>query len=161
LVHVQGAMSKWDRLVKYLNTTNAKPESVEALIKNTWRPKGKTKAKTGDFAIIKKAWIYTVCHAIYNRKGKIDNRINDWVSSKGYIINYNIFHPVKKRDSKTKKLAWAEDRQDLYNKKTLFQHYNAVKTIWNRHKNIRKMLEKNKGKLDQYLLISLMAEANK
>ena len=50
-------MSKWDRLVKYLNTTNAKPESVEALIKNTWKPRGakKTKTtKTGDHAIIKK-----------------------------------------------------------------------------------------------------------
>ena len=154
-------MSKWDRLVKYLNTTDAKPESVEALIKNTWKPKGKKtkRAKTGDHAIIKRAWVYTVCHAIYNRKGKIDNRINDWVSSKGYKINYNIFHPVKVRNSKTKKLEWAEDRENLYKKKTLFQHYNAVKALWNKHKTIRKELEKNKGKLDYSLLASLMAEA--
>lgn len=157
-------MSKWDRLVKYLNTTNAKPESVEALIKNTWKPKGakKTKTtKTGDFALIKRAWVYTVCHAIYNRKGKIDNRINDWVSSKGYKINYNIFHPVKIRNSKTKKLEWAENREDLYKKKTLFQHYNAVKALWNKHKIIRKELEKNKGKLDHSRIASLMAEAYK
>jgi len=43
----------------------------------------------------------------------------------------------------------------------LFQHYNAVKALWNKHKIIRKELEKNKGKLDHSRIASLMAEAYK
>ena len=156
-------MGKWDGLIKYLATTNAKPESVEALIKNTWKPKGKkTKVeKTGDFAIIKRAWVYTVCHAIYNMTDikQIDKRINTWVTSESYKINYNIFHPVKIRNATTKKLEWAEDRKAFQKEKSDFKHYNAVKTIWNRNKKIRQMLKENNGLLDQTLLQDLMEKS--
>ena len=37
---------KWEYLIRYLETTNAKPESVLNLVKNTWKPKGKSKVKT-------------------------------------------------------------------------------------------------------------------
>ena len=37
---------KWATLIKYLDSTNAKPESVLNLIQNTWKPKGKTKVKS-------------------------------------------------------------------------------------------------------------------
>ena len=45
---------KWEYLIRYLETTNAKPESVLNLVKNTWKPKGKSKVKTDDFNITEK-----------------------------------------------------------------------------------------------------------
>ena len=33
--------NKWNSLIKYLNTTNAKPESVLNLVKQSFKPKGK------------------------------------------------------------------------------------------------------------------------
>ena len=89
-------------------------------------------------------------------------KIKETMLSKGYKYfesdNYDV-NIIGVRNSKTKKLEWAEDREDLYKKKTEFQHYNAVKALWNKHKTIRKELEKNKGKLDYSLLASLKAEA--
>ena len=37
---------KWAGLINYLNSTDAKPESVLNLVKNTWKPRGKSKVKT-------------------------------------------------------------------------------------------------------------------
>ena len=44
--------SKWNSLIKYLNTTNAKPESVLNLVKQSFGSKGKSKTK----AEIIKSW---------------------------------------------------------------------------------------------------------
>ena len=75
---------KWSSLIEYLKTTNAKPESVLNLIKNTWKPKGKTKIKTDDFNIVRRAWTLMVVHGIYNKHGTPKKHL------KNVMTNYGI-----------------------------------------------------------------------
>ena len=61
-------MSKWDRLIEYLETTNAKPDKVLASVKAVFKPKGKSKIEYTDTYITRKAYTALTCHAIYNAK---------------------------------------------------------------------------------------------
>ena len=83
--------NKWDSLIKYLNTTNAKPESVLNLVKQSFGSKGKS--KTDDFNLLRRAWAIYVCVGIYNKFGtpekkktstKITNAILYFVESQAY-----------------------------------------------------------------------------
>ena len=142
-------MSKWDRLIKYLNTTTAKPDAVLASIKAVFKPRGSSTIKYTDTYITRKTYAYIVCHAIYN--AKIDNKkksleqiIRDLISSQSFKINYQMTHLIKKRNPKNKKMEYYGDDKG-FNKKTNEQHYNAVKKLWNTNKKIRKELDSTKG----------------
>jgi len=145
---------KWSSLIEYLKTTNAKPESVLNLIKNTWKPKGKTKIKTDDFNIVRRAWTLMVVHGIYNKHGTpkkhlknvtITNQILYFVESQGYKNNYNLFHPVKNKN----KTEWVENTSDEYSKKSLSQHAKNCRKLWDsaKGKEIRKNFKNTKGKI--------------
>ena len=142
-------MSKWDRLIEYLNTTNAKPEKVLASVKTVFPPKGESKIKYTDSYIARKAYAALVCHAIYNakkdnKKKSLDLIIRDLISSAGFKINYQMTHLIKKRNPKSKQLEYYGDDKS-FSKKTNDQHYNAVKKLWTTNKQIRKTKEKSKG----------------
>ena len=128
-------MSKWDRLIEYLNTTNAKPEKVLASVKTVFPPKDEeNKIKYTDSYIARKAYAALVCHAIYNARkdnpnSSLDLTIRDLISSDGFKINYQMTHLVKKRNPKTKKLEYYGDDKS-FSKSTGDQHFNAVKKLW-------------------------------
>ena len=154
---------KWAGLINYLNSTDAKPESVLNLVKNTWKPRGKSKVKTDDFNIVRRAWTLMVVHGIYNKHGTpkkelkkvtITNQILYFVESAGYKINYNLFHPIKNKD----KTEWVENKSDQYSEKTLSQHAKNCRKLWDstKGKEIRKSFIKTKGKIP----ITYKAELN-
>ena len=60
---------KWAKLIKYLDTTNAKPESVLNLVKQSFGAKVKKITKTDDFNQLRRAWALFVVHGIYNKSG--------------------------------------------------------------------------------------------
>jgi|TARA_A200000159_G_scaffold164817_1_gene196518 hypothetical protein len=145
---------KWEYLIRYLETTNAKPESVLNLVKNTWKPKGKSKVKTDDFNIVRRAWTLMVVHGIYNKHGtpknkiktvSITNQILYFVESQGFKINYNLFHPIKDKN----KTEWIENNDNPYSKKTISQHAKNCRKLWDsaKGKEIRKGLKNSKGKI--------------
>ena len=145
---------KWATLLKYLNSTDAKPESVLNLVQNTWKPKGKSKVKTDDFNIIRRAWALMVVHGIYNKHGipkkhlkkvTITNQILYFVESQGYKINYNLFHPVKNKN----KTEWTENKSDPYSKKSHIQHAKNCRKLWDstKGKEVRKHFKNTKGKI--------------
>ena len=135
--------NKWNSLIKYLNTTNAKPESVLNLVKQSFGSKGKS--KTDDFNLLRRAWAIYVCVGIYNKFGtpekkktstKITNAILYFVESQAYKTNYNLMHPVKTYNQKLKKYEWDSAEESLYEKKTTSQH----------ERNCRKIRDSKKGK---------------
>ena len=143
-------MSKWDRLIEYLETTNAKPDKVLASVKAVFKPKGKSKIEYTDTYIARKAYAALVCHAIYNAKidnpkKSLDLTIRDLIISDGFKINYQMTHLIKKRNPKTKKMEYYGDDKS-FSKKDSNQLYNSVKKIWTTNKEIRKALEKSDGR---------------
>ena len=154
---------KWTGLINYLNSTDAKPESVLNLVKNTWKPRGKSKVKTDDFNIVRRAWTLMVVHGIYNKHGTpkkelkkvtITNQILYFVESTGYKINYNLFHPVKNKN----KTEWVENNNNPYSKLTLLQHTKNCRKLWDsvKGKEVRKSFKNTKGKIP----ITLKGELN-
>ena len=92
---------KWATLIKYLDSTNAKPESVLNLVKQSFGVKNKP--KTDDYNQMRRAWTLFVVHGIYNKSGvpekekktvKISYQISYFVESKAYQITYDLMHPV-------------------------------------------------------------------
>ena len=71
-----GNDDKWAKVINYLNTTDAKAESVLNLIKNTWKPKGKKIVKTDDFNRLRRAWTLMTVAGIYNKQGTPKNKLN-------------------------------------------------------------------------------------
>ena len=104
-------MSKWDRLIEYLETTNAKPDKVLASVKAVFKPKGQSKIEYTDSYITRKAYTALTCHAIYNAKkdnpkASLDYIIRDLVMKDSFKINYQMTHLIKKRNPKTKKMEY-------------------------------------------------------
>jgi hypothetical protein len=121
-------MSKWAELVKYLNTTNANPESVLKLIKNTWKPKGSGKTyRIDDYNTLRRAWKYHVVYSIHTSKEKqFDQKIWKFILSPSYKVAYASMHVGEKT-------------------KTEDQHFNACKKLYYTSKDIRDSLDKRKG----------------
>ena len=143
-------MSKWDRLIEYLETTNAKPDKVLASVKAVFKPKGKSKIEYTDTYITRKAYTALTCHAIYNAKkdnpaASLDYIIRDLLSKDSFKINYQMTHLIKKRNPKTKKMEYYGDDKS-FSKKDSNKLYNSVKKIWTTNKDIRKALEKSDGR---------------
>ena len=59
---------KWAQLIKYLDTTDAKPEKVLNLVKQSFKPKGKKITKDDDFNQVRRAWAIC-CSWNYNKFG--------------------------------------------------------------------------------------------
>ena len=121
---------KWAQLIKYLDTTDAKPEKVLNLVKQSFKPKGKKITKDDDFNQVRRAWAMYVVLGIYNkfgtptkdkRKQNITNTILYFVESQAYKTNYNLMHPVKTYNEKLKKYEWNTAEENLYKKKTVSQ----------------------------------------
>ena len=100
---------KWATLIKYLDSTNAKPESVLNLVKQSFGVKNKP--KTDDYNQMRRAWTLFVVHGIYNKSGvpekekkavKISNQISYFVESKAYQMTYDLMHPVTIYNEKLK-----------------------------------------------------------
>ena len=151
-----GNDDKWAKVINYLNTTDAKAESVLNLIKNTWKPKGKKIVKTDDFNRLRRAWTLMTVAGIYNKQGTpknklktvtITNQILYYVESPGYI-NYNLCHPVKSKNKKGV-LEWNENREDVFKKKSISQHAKNCRKLWDspKGKELRKHLPRTKGKI--------------
>ena len=121
-------MSKWAELVKYLNTTNANPESVLKLIKNTWKPKGSGKTyRIDDYNTLRRAWKYHVVYSIHTSKEKqFDQKIWKFILSPSYKVAYASMHLGEKT-------------------KTEDQHFNACKKLYYTSKDIRDKLDKRNG----------------
>ena len=130
---------KWAKLTKYLDTTDAKPEKVLNLVKQSFKPKGKKTTKDDDFNQVRRAWAMYVVVGIFNkfgtptkdkRKQTITNTILYFVESQAYKTNYNLMHPVK-----------------TYNEKS--QHSKNCRKLWDRAKGkeFRKHFKRTKGKI--------------
>ena len=149
---------KWAQLIKYLDTTDAKPEKVLNLVKQSFKPKGKKITKDDDFNQVRRAWAMYVVLGIYNkfgtptkdkRKQNITNTILYFVESQAYKTNYNLMHPVKTYNEKLKKYEWDTAKEDLYSKKTVSQHSKNCRKLWDspKGKEFRKHFERTKGKI--------------
>lgn len=150
--------NKWAKLIKYLDTTNAKPESVLNLVKQSFKPKGVKTTKDDDFNQVRRAWTLWVVLGIYNKFGvpkkelktvNITNQILYFVEGKSYQMNYDLMHPVKTYNKKLKKYEWDTAKASLYKTKTISQHAKNCRKLWDsaKGKEIRKHLERLKGKL--------------
>ena len=156
---------KWAQLIKYLDTTDAKPEKVLNLVKQSFKPKGKKITKDDDFNQVRRAWTMYVVVGIYNKFGtpkklskeeikkgvkkNITNIISWFVESRAYKMNYNLMHPVKTYNEKLKKYEWNTAEENLYKKKTVSQHSKNCRKLWDspKGKEFRKHFERTKGKI--------------
>jgi len=131
-------MAKWEELIKYLNTTTAKPAAVLKLIKNTWKPKGSKSVRIDDYNTLRRAWKYHVVNSIYNADGtNLKAKIWNVVGAKSYQHQFNAFNLKAKS-------------------KTAEQHFNACKKLWTTSKNIRAELKKNGGHLDPLTIAEVL-----
>ena len=128
---------KWAQLIKYLDTTDAKPEKVLNLVKQSFKPKGKKITKDDDFNQVRRAWAMYVVLGIYNkfgtptkdkRKQNITNTILYFVESQAYKTNYNLMHPVKTYNENLKYYVWKTAEENLYKKKL---YHSTVRTAEN------------------------------
>ena len=149
---------KWAKLTKYLDTTDAKPEKVLNLVKQSFKPKGKKTTKDDDFNQVRRAWAMYVVVGIFNkfgtptkdkRKQTITNTILYFVESQAYKTNYNLMHPVKTYNQKLKKYEWDSAEESLYEKKTTSQHERNCRKIWDskKGKELRKHFIRTNGKI--------------
>ena len=91
----------WAQLIKYLDTTDAKPEKVLNLVKQSFKPKGKKITKDDDFNQVRRAWaMYVVLEFIINlehqpkiKKTKYNKYNFIFCRNKAYKTNYNLMHP--------------------------------------------------------------------
>jgi hypothetical protein len=131
-------MAKWEELIKYLKTTDAKPAAVLKLIKNTWKPKGSKSVRIDDYNTLRRAWKYHVVNCIYNDDGtNLTAKIWNVVSGKLYEHQYKAFNLKAKT-------------------KTPEQHFNACKKLWTTSKSIRAELKKNGGHLDPLTIAEVL-----
>ena len=149
---------KWDKVIEYLKSTNADPESVLKLIKNTWAVKGKKIVKTDDFNVVRRAWTLFVIHGIYNKHGvpkkelkkiTMTNQILYFIECEGYRINYNLFHPIFVFNKKLKKKEKNTSDENLYANKTHSVHAKNCRKLWDspKGKELRKHFVRTKGKI--------------
>ena len=140
----------WSTLIDYLNTTNAKPEKVLNLVKQSFKPKGQKVVKTDDFNQVRRAWTLWVVLGIYNKFGvpknklktvKITDQILYFVDAQSYKMNYAAFS-LKER-------SW--------NERSVAQHAKNCRKLWDsaKGKEIRKHLKATKGKLPIFYLREL------
>ena len=133
---------KWLDLIDYLNTTNAKPDKVLNLVKQSFQPVGKKVVKTDDHNLVRRAWTLYVVTGIFNKLGtpeklkkktKITDAIRYFIDSKAYKISFAAIS-IKER-------KW-EDR-------SYYQHEKNCRKLWDSSKGklLRKELEKTKGKI--------------
>ena len=150
---------KWATLIKYLDSTNAKPESVLNLVKQSFGVKNKP--KTDDYNQMRRAWTLFVVHGIYNKSGvpekekktvKISNQISYFVESKAFQMTYDLMHPITIYNEKLKKKEWNTAEESLYKKKSQDSHVRACRKLWDSAKGklLRKELKNKKGKIPIY-----------
>lgn len=141
-------MSKWDRLIKYLNTTNADPDKVLNSVKTIFKPKqSKQQPVQNSYLSIRRAWKYHVVKTIWDYKktiGKLDAAITTMIEQQSYSISYNAFHLNKNFKDKSKA-----------------NHYNAAKKMWTESKELRKKLDENKGQIDPLELAAILVQMYK
>ena len=147
---------KWAQLIKYLDTTDAKPEKVLNLVKQSFKPKGKKITKDDDFNQVRRAWAMYVVLGIYNkfgtptkdkRKQNITNTILYFVESQAYKTNYNLMHPVKTYNEKLKNMNGTLQKKIFIRK----LYHNTARTAENygivQKEEFRKHFERTKGKI--------------
>lgn len=149
---------KWADLTNYLNTTEAKPDKVLNLIKQSFKPVGKKIVKDDDYNQVRRAWTMWVVCGIYNKFGtpkskrkntNITDAILYFVESASYKITYDLFHPVKTYNEKLKVYEWNTAEDSLYKKKTTSQHAKNCRKLWDsaKGKELRKNFKITKGKI--------------
>jgi len=153
--------NKWDKVIKFLDTTTAEPEKVLNSLKVVY---GKSSNKNSWYQIWRGSWPIEVVVSIYNKVGTPkDNKkrslteiVKNWVKSKDYQINYDTFHPgpgnLQHEDHLQYGLdLWDPIPKDEYGKTltsaTFRKHVRNCMDHWNNKKGRaqRKILEENNG----------------
>ena len=89
---------KWDEVIKFLDTTAAKPDKVLNSLKTIYGKKSNTDST---YQVLRGSWVMDVIFSIYNKKGTTNKSKKipltqvalNWVRTEDYKIAYNIFHP--------------------------------------------------------------------
>ena len=89
---------KWDEVIKFLDTTAAKPEKVLNSLKTIYGKKSNTDST---YQVLRGSWVMDVIFSIYNKKGTTNKSKKipltqvalNWVRTEDYKIAYNTFHP--------------------------------------------------------------------
>jgi|TARA_Y100000294_G_C8486276_1_gene308856 hypothetical protein len=152
---------KWNKVIKFLNTTKADPEKVLKSLKVIY---GKTSNKNSWYQIWRGSWPIEVVVAIYNKEGtpntvkkrSLTEIVKNWVKSDVYQVRYDTFHPgpgnmLHEFDDNYGLNLWDPIPTDSYGKtqtsKTFKRHVRNCMDHWNNKKGraLRKILDENNG----------------
>ena len=89
---------KWDKVIKFLDTTNAKPDKVLNSLKTVY---GKKSNQDSMYQELRGSWPIDVVYNIYRKNGTknktkkipLTQIIRNWVKTKDYKLSYRMFHP--------------------------------------------------------------------
>ena len=125
----------WNKVIKFLKTSNAKPQSVLNMLKTTY---SKRTGPESDYEVVRNSWAYIVVGAIANKTGTPkDNKkrgtrniIRNWVKTKQYESDWRCFHMRKVKNKKLNKVEWDQGSHEDFKKISAERHLKQINDIW-------------------------------
>jgi len=124
----------WNKVIKFLKTSNAKPQKVLNMLKTVY---SKRTVPESDFEMVRNSWAYIVVGSLANKYGTKNKEkkipftqvIRNWVNSKDYQNAWCIFH-LKKGKKKINELSWEQSSHDDFKKIPTERHVKQLNDIW-------------------------------
>ena len=126
---------KWNKVIKFLKTSNANPEKVLNMLKTIY---SKRTGPESDYEVVRNSWAYIVVGAIANKTGTpIDNKkrttkniIRNWIKTKQYESDWRCFHMKKVKNKKSNKVEWDQGSHEDFKKISAERHLKQINDIW-------------------------------
>jgi len=126
---------KWNKVIKFLKTSNANPEKVLNMLKTIY---SKRTGPESDYEVVRNSWAYIVVGAIANKTGTpIDNKkrttkniIRNWIKTKQYESDWRCFHMKKVKNKKSNKVEWDQGSYEDFKKISAERHLKQINDIW-------------------------------
>ena len=138
---------KWNKVIKFLNTTKAKPEKVLNMLKTIYGKKG---GQESDHAVMRNSWAWIVVGAIANKTGTPKDSkkyftkdiIRNWIKTNQFKSDWCTFHPKKVKNKKLNRIEWNESSLEDCKAIHTLRHVKQINDIWVSKigKNIRSQL---------------------
>jgi|TARA_R100001530_G_scaffold4215_1_gene5789 hypothetical protein len=126
---------KWNKVIKFLKTSNANPEKVLNMLKTIY---SKRTGPESDYEVVRNSWAYIVVGAIANKTGTpIDNKkrttkniIRNWIKTKQYESDWRCFHMKKVKNKKSNKVEWDQGSYEDFKKISKEKHVKQLNDVW-------------------------------
>ena len=136
----------WNKVIKFLKTSNANPNKVLNMLKTIY---SKRTGPESDYEVVRNSWVYIVVGSVANKFGTpkdnkkrtTKNIIRNWIKTKQYESDWCLFH-LKKGKKKINELPWEQSSHEDFIKIPTEKHVKQLNDIWvsKRGKAIRETL---------------------